>query len=376
MALLHNLQLFDSFDNYWTVGNRLTYSKIEALMWANGNVSKLKYHWMENTWDHVNFAVEPDLSWQELCIIRAKQIRDTHEWVCLWYSGGWDSAGVMQAFIDAECPIDEIAVADWSHYYDDGEIYHAFANANWYKTHINPNVVIRSTDLDFDHVDKWFENNKNWLTSPGDTIRFTRPNWGIRTNSHQDIIKDKERLNRAEVMGLEKPRMAISNGMWETFMPDTTMSNAAACGATQFYCSHDLPELHVKQVHMAIRFFESNNFVTAEEVHGIQSFKMFRNKNWYPEWNLGVGRYPPTNANTLQGTQKVSNPPGVNAPMDKKLVDHARATTPKSFKIYNDGINQLKEIVSWWDPNSFNFSKANLCSKYYPVQPVRQPLVI
>jgi hypothetical protein len=363
-------QLTDSFDNYWSVGNQKTYSKLEALIWANGDIAKVQYHWMENTWDKVNFSIEPTQSWQELCIARARQIRDTHDWVCLWYSGGWDSAGVMQAFIDAKCPIDEIAVADWSHYYDDGEISHAFANANWYKTHINPSVVIRSTDLDFDHVDNWFNSNKNWITSPGDTIRFTRPNWGIRTTSNLDILKSKDRLNRAEVMGLEKPRLDIYNGAWRTFMPDTVMSNAAACGATQFYCSQHLPELHVKQVHMAIRFFELNKFTTAEEVHGIQSFKMFRNKNWYPEWNAAVGRSMPTNLNTAAGTQKTSNPPGVNAPMDKKIVEHAQSTNSNSFKIYNSGINQLSGMLPWWDPTSFNFSKANLCSKFYNVRPV------
>ena len=363
-------QLLDSYDNYWTVGNRMTYSKLEALIWANGDVSKVQYHWMENTWDHVDFSVEPSMSWLELCITRAKQIRDQHDWVCLWYSGGWDSAGVLQAFIDAHCPVDEIAIADWSHYYNDGEISQAFINANWYKTHINSKVVIRSTDLDFDHVDQWFVSNRNWLTSPGDTIRFTRPHWGIRTNAHPEIVLGKERKKRADVMGLEKPRMDICDGVWRTFMSDTTMSNSAACGATQFYCSHDLPELHIKQIHMAMRFFENNRLVTADEVHAVQSFRLIKNKNWYPDWNIGVGRVAPNNPNTAMGTQKVSNPPGLHAPMDKKLVQHAQSSGSQSFKIYQDGINQLKEILTWWDPNSFNFSKSNLVSKFYPIRPV------
>lgn len=368
--MINKQTLFDSYDNYWSVDDHITYSKLEALIWAKGDISRVKYHWMENTWDHVDFSVEPPTSWNDLCIARARQIRDQHDWVCLWYSGGWDSAGVMKAFIDAQCPIDEIAVADWSHYYDDGEIRQAFVNANWYKTHVNPQVVIRTTDLDFDHVDQWFNNNPNWLTSAGDTIRFTRPHWGIRTNANRDIVNSKERKQRADVMGLEKPRMNIYNGVWRTFMPDTTMANAAACGATQFYCSHQMPELHVKQVHMAIRFFEANQFVTAEEVHAVQSFKILRNKNWYPDWNMAVGRVCPNNPNTALGTQKVSNPPGLYAPMDKKLVDHARSIDSQSFQIYQDGINQLREILTWWNPDSFDFSQSNLCSKFYSVRPV------
>jgi len=370
MIPLTNVKLLDSFDTYWTVDNKKTYSKLEALIWANGESEKIQFHWMENTWDHVNFKKEPEESWANLCQARARQIRAQYDCVCLWYSGGYDSATMLQAFVDADCIVDEIGVLNWSHYYDDGEITECYRVIEWYRIHKNPKLKIRVAELDFDHVKSWWKDNPDWLCVPGNAVRFSRPHFGLRIDSVKEIKDLRFTESRADVMGFEKPRLDLYNNMWRTFMPDGTMANGAASGAVQFYCSHDMPALHIKQTHMAIQFFEQNNLTESKKIHTIQSHEPVNGYNWYPEWNYGVGRVRINNLQTALGTQKLSNPPTILAPMDQKLVHHARATDDVSFSIYMNGIKDLQQVLPWWDPLSTNFNKINLCSKFYNVRPV------
>lgn len=370
--IIQQTHLKDTFDSYWTVDDRRTYSKLEAIMWANGDPARIKYHWMENTWDRADFSKEPETSWEDLCMIRARQIREQHDWVCLWFSGGYDSMQMLHSFIKSGCKIDEIAFIDWSHFYDDGELPTAKKIADWYRVNHNSNVRITNADIDYQHTSDWFRDNPNWITHPGDTIRFARPYLGIRVEANKTIRDHRSNQRRAEVMGLEKPKMDIYNGMWRTFMSDTTMANSAGADLVQFYCSDDLPELHIKQVYMAIRFFESNDLDQHKMVHAVQSWEPVRGHIWYREWNLALGRREPQNYETAIGSQKVSNPPTVLAPMDRKLYQHALKSQDKGYQNYVAGINELKQFIPWWDPTTTGITKFNLPSKFYDVIPVRQ----
>jgi hypothetical protein len=327
---------------------------------------------MENTWDRVDFSKEPKQSWQDLCIQRARQIREEYSIVCLWYSGGWDSSGIIKAFIDADCLIDEIGVLDWSSFYDDGEISSAYETIEWYRVHKNSKLKLRQANINFDHTSSWWKSNPNWIFTPGDTIRYARPHLGLRINSVKEIADMRHDQSRADVMGFEKPRLDIYQGQWRTLMPDTTVANAAGSGVEQFYCSSRLPELHIKQVHMAITFFENNNLHEHQHVHAVQSNKSVHNINWYPKWNAALGRVQPKNLSSILGTQKHSNPPTVLAPMDRKLIDHARSSNDSSWQIYLKGIKDIQTMIPWWNPWSTNFSTANLYSKFYNVRSVHR----
>jgi hypothetical protein len=370
MQLRPTGNLRDSWDTYWSVDDQPTFSKIQALYWAGGDPARVRFHWMENTWDSVDFSKEPQESWQELCCQRARQIREKYDTVCLWYSGGWDSACVLKSFIDADCLIDEIGVLDWSYFYDDGEISSAYDTIEWYRNHKNSKLRLRQAKIDFDHTSSWWQTNHNWIFTPGDTVRFARPHVGLRVDSVKEINGHRFEQSRADVMGFEKPKLDIYQGQWRTFMPDTTMANAVCSGVEQFYCSDEMPQLHVKQVHMAMHFFERYKILDHKDVHSVQSHNPVNNMNWYPRWNESLGRVQPKNLASVLGTQKHSNPPTLVAPMDQKLTHHAKSTNDRGWQIYLQGINEIKSILPWWDPLSTNFSNATLCSKFYQTRPV------
>ena len=68
---------------YWQVGNYKTISKIAALEKAGGDISKVQFHWMDDTWSKTDMTKEPTLSWDTLLKIRAQQLRDMYSHVIL-----------------------------------------------------------------------------------------------------------------------------------------------------------------------------------------------------------------------------------------------------------------------------------------------------
>lgn len=353
----------DTFDIYWTVGNQKTHSKAQALLWAQGNTSAVQWHWMENTWNHVNFSQEPKLPWDQLCQLRAQQIRDTHNWVCLWFSGGYDSAHILDVFIQAGLPIDEIAVFDQTSYYDDGEKTSALEISQEYQKYHNPQVKITVVDLGWNFIERQFD--QDWLLSPGGDLRITRTYWGAR----RDLVSTAS--GRADVAGYEKPRLSIHQGQWQTFMVDSMLGFLAGSGIEQFYCSHAMPELHVKQIHMAIDYFESMGIVNHDAVHQFQSYDQ-NISSYYQDWNLHMGRVLPRNPASRIGTQKLSVGAGVLVSKDKKILNHARDSNSPVFQKFQQGLNTLKETIAGFDPwNPAHSALPSICSKFYTIKSVK-----
>ena len=51
---------------YYQVGNDKTYNKFEAIKWANGDVSKIHFYFLDDVWDSLDLTVEPTESWEQL----------------------------------------------------------------------------------------------------------------------------------------------------------------------------------------------------------------------------------------------------------------------------------------------------------------------
>jgi hypothetical protein len=107
---------------YWQVGDFKTISKVTALEKAGGDISKVKFYWLDDVWDKMDLTKEPTLSWDDLLKIRCWQLRDKYQYLVLCYSGGWDSSTALSAFVSNNIPIDEILIYDRNSYLDDDEV--------------------------------------------------------------------------------------------------------------------------------------------------------------------------------------------------------------------------------------------------------------
>src|SRR5210317_988697 len=58
--------------------------------------------------NNYDFTVEPSQSWYKMCVERAHVLRQTHKYLALAFSGGSDSAFILDLFIKNNIPLDEV----------------------------------------------------------------------------------------------------------------------------------------------------------------------------------------------------------------------------------------------------------------------------
>ena len=94
---------------YYEVNGYRTFSKLEAIEIQNKTGHWPHWRFNDEVFAQQNWLQEPQLDLYELYKTRARQIRETYDYVVLFYSGGSDSVNILTAWIDAGLKIDEIA---------------------------------------------------------------------------------------------------------------------------------------------------------------------------------------------------------------------------------------------------------------------------
>ena len=214
---------------YYTVNGIEFDSKIQACFFAQEKNAKVKWHFNDIVFKTYNWENEPQLSLDQLYDLRAKQLRDTYDYIILSYSGGSDSQNIVESFIRQGLHLDEIIV-------------NTMEKANYKYTIIDPNnkdprnaaaehylqTIPRLKEIEkrspktkitiLDMSDYLFE---SWL-SAGDASWIMDKKEGLNPLNvtrfnyiHFDETRKKfDRSKKlALVLGIEKPRTFIhSNG--------------------------------------------------------------------------------------------------------------------------------------------------------------------
>ena len=255
---------------FYSVGNLKTFSKVEAIEWQARTGNFPEWNFNKEVFNNVDWLTEPDVDLWTLYKQRARQIRDTYDYCVLFYSGGSDSDNMLQAWIDAECSIDEVA-SFWNH--DATKDVNSFMCAE-----VNHVVLPRMKTLQCKHrlldvsqltIDFLAKNHfdyayySNHSLSPNNIVkgmfRETVPDW-------QHIIDQGKSL--CFVWGFEKPQLGYDeHGVYVQFVdtmdncvgPYSQLNYANGWYDELFYWTPDLPEIVVKQAHTVQRFVETCN---------------------------------------------------------------------------------------------------------------------
>ena len=100
---------------YWEYAGTRYRSKFRALDAANGNYKQITFRIHESEdFDNYTWSIEPKSSLKQLQKERALQLRDTYDYLKLWFSGGGDSTTVLNTFLENNIHIDEICVYRYS----------------------------------------------------------------------------------------------------------------------------------------------------------------------------------------------------------------------------------------------------------------------
>jgi len=157
---------------------------------------------------------------------------------------------------------------------------------------------------------------------------------------------DQHKTSVGLIEGKDKPKLLLKDNDWYTFFVDSNTIDNSLSPIEDFYYSKTLPELHVKQLHMAINWFEQNiNFINNQDyIHLVQSNKAPESE--YISYNIGIGRTCINNAHAQGGRMKSWHENNINALQTQKVVAHEKSIDSRSWGIYVNGLYQVKELTN------------------------------
>lgn len=263
--------MIDPLLGYYKVNDELISDKAEAIYKANKNKSEVQWYFNDDEFKKVNWFVEPDISLNELYRIRAQQIRDSYDYVLIFASGGADSTNVVYSFLKNNIRVDEIVAGaplsglkNWKTDSTTTDVKNTISET--FLTQIPfvkkikdqyPKVKVTVHDYFEDMInyksDEWLFNSSCYI-HPTFAARYN-----LERYDHIKKIADSGK-RIALVYGLDKPQLAKKNNSFYSVIFDHHVSNAFRSikhdfvDPVLFYYSPKLPELLIKQAHLAYKF--------------------------------------------------------------------------------------------------------------------------
>jgi hypothetical protein len=251
---------------YWAVDNLKFDYKFDALRAAtlsNGNVSFV-FH--DHVWDNFDRTQLGKQSINSLYRERAQQLRDTYDYLILYYSGGSDSHTILRTFLDNNIKIDELCIK-WPKPFRDGRLYvvnsqDTSARNYWSEwdycvkpvldilksTH--PEIYINIIDYaeDFDTIKMESVFKKSFHVRSGGCM--------IYTSSHSNT----ERKSIGHIYGVDKPILSLKNDTFRMHFSDIGISVISKLHDDDtdtecFFWSADMPILAYEMAYQTAEYY-------------------------------------------------------------------------------------------------------------------------
>lgn len=216
-------------------------------------VFELDFRFEAARWD-----VEPDQTIQELHRQRAEQIRQSYDYIVLYFSGGADSITVLNSFINNNIPIDEIVV------YVNSNATHSLAVngtiALNYLKDIKYQGRVTLFDINFFVLNKIVKTRawKTFESFSGLLHSFYR--FRITFYEAHKFLRARMRNGKvAHVFGGVFPKISkVDDVMYSSIHINSFMLSSTDPHNVQFFTSADMPELHIKHSYVLARSFRSD----------------------------------------------------------------------------------------------------------------------
>jgi hypothetical protein len=252
-----------------------------------GNIGKgTLFNYNDDIFANINWSQEPDISLDDLYLMRAKHLREKYDYLILSFSGGSDCNEILEVFLRNNIFIDEIQTVNFNglvsklpeHKVLDNDCMASFleydkAVVPKFKrvALLSPNTkitVIDASDYLYDQImNKKFEFMGLYDFSKTNGVKMTK---GLRSytwylhklNNENPIYKNKK---VAFIRGYDKPSLIIKNNFLFTRFNDFALHGVKMIRTKvidniytfeDFYWSSDFPLIPVKQGHAIKKFIE------------------------------------------------------------------------------------------------------------------------
>jgi len=212
---------------------------------------------------NIDWTKEPKKSLKELMRQHAQLIRDSYDYIILYFSGGSDSTTMVNAFLDNNIYVDEIVTITY-----DGLNYPCFDGmaAIHHLRSKNYNGIFNLVPIKFDNVVKFLRSSKSltdWAQNfSGALHQLSR--FSIEGLEKYGFSKPKMRNgNIAHVYGIEAPVVNKKEDHFycvHSLIPEMFFTGIMyEHNNIRFFSSHQFPKLYVKQAHIIAQTLKKTN---------------------------------------------------------------------------------------------------------------------
>lgn len=338
-------RITDPYDRsiYYQVGDKKTTSKILALELANGDMSRISFHWNEPELDQVSWSTPPKHTFDEIMDLTVHRIRNQYSKVNLFYSGGYDSHTIVEAFHRNHLQIDKLIIwrREWYQGHSDREHFSAVESAKRIKKEYWPNLEISTPLWLAEHSHNFYRSMKqDWIYHGGSVLKFSKHSRDLLYTYNTDMMRQVMVDATISIMGYEKPKLDLYEGRWYVSHTDQII-----------YCDINDPSLHLyyipdiyhQQAWAAATWMESLPAFTPDMLHRIQSHAM--GAEMYRDYNLALGRCQVWDRYNADGAGKAmwSYADGaLNVPESREFLLQTKTHEPEIYKMYMQGLERVQ----------------------------------
>ena len=314
----------DSFTGFYTYKDIKTINKFKIMIVAN-NLSHVRWNYHDDFFSQFDWTKEPTESLDELYAERARQIRDTYDYVILMYSGGSDSQNVLDSFVDNNIFLDEIcSTINYSTTSTiDNAVNYEVLGPNGAKEKAesvkHPNTIYRLYDISDMTIQRWsnIQDSHHWSNN-------TRPRAGRIMDTNVDKWKQLYKTGKkiCFIWGNYKPCVTEDSGNYyfqftdylNTQLPyrSALMRDEATDEQFYWYPSIQSANLIIKQSHVIKNFISNpitqlylaNKYNNIENSHTLELYDVNNSFRFgsddmkrliYPKWNESNYIHVPNN---------------------------------------------------------------------------------
>lgn len=267
-----NFDIADRYpQGYWKVGSKKFINKYQSLVYATETGLPVNFVFFDHVWEKFNRKLIGTIPLKELYKQRAQQLRDSYDYLILYFSGGADSWNVLRSFVDNGIHLDEVCVK-WASDTINRGIYNpgtedqtAFNYLSEWDLAIAPALEWLSTyypHVKIEIVD-WFKDKK--LIGSEQAFELVNhwhdvevPSLAVWSPSEENLTEKGKRV--AGIYGVDKPQVYFENGKAYMFFNDMAVTMGSPCpanifGTEYFYWSPNFPQLAFEMASVATKSF-------------------------------------------------------------------------------------------------------------------------
>jgi hypothetical protein len=247
---------------------------MEAIELENRTRQNARWNFNDEVFSTVNWQQEPANDLWSMYKSRARQIRNQYDYIVLFYSGGSDSHNILNAWIDADCKIDEIA-AIWNYGASSDKQDHCNAEIT---NVVLPDIeTLRNRGLEFefrlidisqyslDIFNAFGTNFEYYINRYFSINNPARALFREKIEDYKNIIDSGKKL--CFLWGVEKPVIEYDGRYYFNFID--ALDNCVSPYVQErynrgwfdelFYWSPDAPLIPIKQAHIVKNFLQLCN---------------------------------------------------------------------------------------------------------------------